>query len=388
MKIHTKRFIPFAKPEIGIAEKRAVIRCLNSNWITTGTKAEEFENTFAETVGAKYAISVSSCTAALHLSLIANGISEGDEVIVSPLTFVSTINAIEYCKAKPIFVDISPNCYTIDSYKIEAAITKQTKAIIAVHYGGNPCHLEKINQIAQKYKLKVIEDAAHALGTYYQKKMIGNSDNLVCFSFYATKNITTGEGGMIVTNNEKYIDLLRELRLHGLSKDAWNRYGRNGEWSYDVKTVGYKYNMPDILAVIGIEQLKKLKMFNAKRKRIVERYQKRLQSSIELLHLPQNNEASICSYFLYPIILSKSENRDGLVKYLQMNGIQTSVLFIPVYRFSYYIQKYHFDIANFPETERVFQGLVCLPLYPSLSLRKVDTICKCIKKFLKEGERC
>jgi len=358
--------IPFAEPYLSEEELKEVVACIKSNWLTTGTKTLEFEESFRKYVGSKYAIAVSSCTAALHLSLIVNGISSGDEVITSPLTFVSTINVIEHCGAKPVLVDVDPDTLNIDPKKIEEAISPKTKAIIAVHYGGHPCDMADINSIAEKYQLTVIEDAAHAIGAEYGGLKVGNSNNLVCFSFYPTKNITTGEGGMITTNNPEYIDKLIKLRLHGLSKDAWARYSNTGQWTYDVEYPGFKYNLPDLLAAIGVEQLKKIDKFNGRRAQIISYYREQFEKHSGNVKLQKIKSGVKHSHFLFPVIL-KNHTRGEVINDLKKAGISTSVLFIPIYNFSYYKNKYHYCAKSFNICEENSKGLLCLPVYPSLA---------------------
>lgn len=230
--------IPYSKVTIGDSEIKAVTDWLKSGWLTTGIKSFEVEKKFAEFVGSSFAVAVSSCTAALHLSLLALGVQKDGEVIMSPMTFVSSANVVEYCNVRPVFVDIDPHTFSITPNAIEKAITNKTKAIIVVHYAGLPCEMDEINRIASKYHIPVIEDAAHAIGAVYNGKIIGNTNNLVCFSFYPTKSMTTGEGGMITTNNNKIIRKIQKLRLHGMNHDAWERYGNSKKLRYDVDCVG------------------------------------------------------------------------------------------------------------------------------------------------------
>lgn len=376
------RSIPFAKPSITEEEVDEVVKCMKSNWLTTGKKTIEFEEMFKRYIGADYALAVSSCTAALHLSLKVNDIGNGDEVITTPLTFVSTINVIEICGAKPVLVDIERDSMTIDSSKIEKAITEKTKAIIAVHYGGNACDMDSINDIAKRHNLVVIEDAAHGLGTEYKGNKIGNTGNLVCFSFYPTKNMTTCEGGMITTNSPELINRLSRMRLHGLTKDAWKRYSNEGSWKYDVEMPGFKYNMPDIFSAIGIHQLKKLDTFNKKRNEIIEYYRKGLGQYKDDISMQITDEKVKHSGFLFPIVL-KTVQRDTIMERLKEKGINTSVLFIPIYEFTYYRNKYDFCLDDLTVCYDISKKLLCLPLYYDMSLEDaeyvVETLICCIQ---------
>ncbi|RKY89127.1 UDP-4-amino-4,6-dideoxy-N-acetyl-beta-L-altrosamine transaminase, partial [candidate division KSB1 bacterium] len=266
------RFLPFHQPSIDGEEIQEVVDTLKSGWITTGPKTKLFEKKFQEYIGCKYAIAVSSCTAGLHLALVAAGVGQGDEVITTPYTFATTGEVIIQIGAKPVFVDIEEDGFNIDVTKIPEAITPETKAIIPVHFAGEPCDMDEIMKIAQENNLFVIEDAAHAVGAEYKGKKIGNIGDVTVFSFYATKNLTTGEGGMVTTNNDELAEKIRLLSLHGISKDAWKRYTAEGSWYYEILYAGYKYNMTDIQASLGIHQLNKLEKFLSIRQKYAQRY--------------------------------------------------------------------------------------------------------------------
>lgn len=373
--------IPYSKITIDAGEIDAAINCMKSGWVTTGQKSFLFEKAFSEYVGSRYGVAVSSCTAALHLSLIVLGVHAGDEVIMSPMTFVSSANVVEYCNAKPVFADIDSHTFNITSESIEKVITKKTKAIIVVHYAGHPCDMDSINELAQKFHIPVIEDAAHAIGSVYRGKKIGNSNNLVCFSFYPTKSITTVEGGMITTNNEEYIEQLKRLRLHGMDRDAWKRYGKTSRWEYDVDEIGYKYNMPDLFASIGIEQLKKIESFQTRRQEIGNFYDNIFKEETEYLSIQNIENDVIHSRFMYAISLLDSKNREQFIQYLKKNGVQVSVLFKPVYKFTHYKNKYHYQLKDYPICEKFFQGLVCLPIYPLLNNNEVQYIVDLVLDF-------
>lgn len=269
--------VPFYTPYIGQEEIDEVSAAIRSNWLTKGQKTKDFEDKFAHYVGSKHALGLNSCTAGLHLAQKVLRIGEGDEVITTPYTFAATVNTILHCGAEPVFVDIDPITMNIDPVEIEKAITPKTKAIIPVHFAGFPCDMDQIMDIARRHKLKVIEDAAHAVYTKYHDRFIGSISDITCFSFYATKNLCTGEGGMITTDDQELMDELQVLSLHGMSKNAWNRYTDKGSWFYEIESPGYKYNMTDIQASLGLVQLGKLEEMQTLRKKIAERYQAALR---------------------------------------------------------------------------------------------------------------
>ncbi len=262
-----REFIPFHVPQIDDDEIRSVVETLKSGWLTTGAKTKQFEEAFARYLGVRHAIAVNSCTAALHLALDAVGVGEGDEVIVPSMTFTATAEVVLYFKAKPVLVDCLPDTLNIDPDQVERAISSKTKAIIPVHFGGQPCDMGAILDVARRHNLYVIEDAAHALPAKYRQQSIGSIGDITCFSFYATKTITTGEGGMATTDNPEWASRMRMMSLHGISHDAWKRYAKEGSWYYEVVRPGFKYNLTDIAAAIGVEQLKKCDAFGAARKK-------------------------------------------------------------------------------------------------------------------------
>jgi perosamine synthetase len=375
--------IPFAPPYITEDEINAVVDVLKSGWLSMGYKTVEFENKFAEYVGCKHAVATNSCTSALFLSLKVLDIKEGDEVITTPFTFAATANTIVHCRAKPVFVGINERTYNIDSGKIEEKITDKTKAILVVHYGGQPANMKKIMNIAKEYDLKVIEDAAHAVGSEYEKgKKVGSLGNLTCFSFYATKPMTTGEGGMITSNNDELDEELRILRLHGISRDAWKRYLEKDSWYYEVIEAGYKFNPTDISSAVGLEQLKKLDWMNERRKGIAEYYNEHLQD-LDIIR-PYVNPNVKSSYHLYPIRLI-NHNRNEFIKKMAQDGIGTSVHFIPLHLMPFYKAKYGYETGYLPITEKVFENIVSLPIYPQLTENQLQCIVESIKKILGEG---
>lgn len=295
--------LPYNLPLIEEEEIQAVVDCLKSNWVTKGPKTVEFEKRFAEYVGAKHAIAVNSCTAGLHIALVGAGIGEGDEVLTTPMTFTSTANVIIHCGATPVFVDIDPKTMNIDHTKIEEKITSKTKAIIPVHIAGLPCEMDEIMDIAKRHNLFVLEDAAHAVYTQYKGRMIGSIGNATAFSFYATKNLMTGEGGMVTTNDEELAAKLRTYSLHGMSRNAWNRYTAKGSWFYEVEFPGYKYNMTDIQAALGLAQLSKLGFMQTIRELTVEHYNEAF-SKLPELEIPTNLDHARHAWHLYVIKLN------------------------------------------------------------------------------------
>ncbi len=378
-----KKFIPFSQPMFGQEEKKEVIAAMDSGWVTLGPKTKEFEEQFAKYVGSKYAIGVTSCTAALFLSLLSSGIGEGDEVITTIFTFAATANAIIHTGAKPVFVDIEKDTFNIDPKKIQEKITKKTKAIIPVHYAGRPVNLDAIHEIAKKNNLLVIEDAAHAVGSKYKSKMIGSFGNLVCYSFHPIKNISTGDGGMITTDNEEVAQKLSRLRLHGMSKDAWKRHSAAGSWRYDILEAGYKYNMTDIAAALGIHQLKKLEKFITARTKYAEIYTG-LLSKVPEVTVPTSGTNVRNSWNLYTIKVDTKKlsiTRDEIIEELKSMNIGVSVYFVPLHLFTYY-KKYGYKPGDFPVAEKVFEGIISLPLYPKMTKSEVAYVAKSLEKII------
>lgn len=374
---------PF-KHSIGQEEIDEVVDTLKSDWITTGPKTFKFEEIFFEYVNSKYAIAVNSCTAALHLAVIALGIGNGDEVITTPYTFAATAEVVINANAKPVFVDVEKDTYNIDPAKIEEKITDKTKAIIVVHYAGHACEMDKIMEIAEKYDLYVIEDAAHAIGSKYKDKKIGSIGDATCFSFYATKNITTAEGGMITTNRGDLADKMRILSLHGISKDAWKRYSSEGSWYYEIAYSGYKYNMSDLQASIGIHQMKKLDQMQKRREEIADMYNKSF-GPIPQITTPTVKSYTTHAWHLYPIQVNSdllSINRNEFIEALKAENIGTSVHFIPLHLHPYYKEKYGFKGDDFPNAESLYQNEISLPIYPKMEDKDVEDVISAVKKII------
>lgn len=388
-------FIPYCQHTIDDDEIQEVVHTLRSNWLTSGPKTLQFEGEFAEYIGCQYAVAVSSCTAGLHLALSAYGIKAGDEVITTPLTFCATAEVIEYQQARPVFVDIDADSFNINPLLIEEKITPRTKAIMPVHYGGIPCELTKIYEIADRYGLKIIEDAAHATGTIYQNRKIGSLGYPTVFSFYPTKNMTTVEGGVITTNDAEIAEKLKILSLHGISKDAWKRYSNQGQWYYEIHQLGYKYNFSDLQAALGIHQLKKLEIFNTIREQYARLYYDALKE-IPCLGMPKwydryfaslQNCGFKNSWHLFVLMVELEQlkiDRAQFISELKSRGIGTSVHFIPLHLQPYYAKKYGYKEGDFPVTENVYSRIISLPLYPKLTREEITRIISVLQEIVEE----
>ena len=387
MEKQIQHYIPFSIPSIGDEEIVEVIDTLRSGWITTGPRTHEFERRFAAYIGVDNAIAVNSCTAGLHLALTANGVGPGDEVITTPFTFAATGEVIIHCGAKPVFADIASDSFNIDPQNIEMKISSATRAIIPVHFAGEPCKMDEILRIADKYELAVIEDAAHALGTKYKGKSIGTIGAATSFSFYATKNLTTGEGGMITTSDANLAHKMRILSLHGLSRDAWKRYSKTGTWYYEIEEIGFKYNMSDIQAAIGLKQLEKFSSLQRRRKILANYYRTKLQD-IDEIALPEQPTWSEHAWHLF-VIRVKNNNypisRNELLEKLNANGIGTSVHFIPLHLQPYWRDRYHFNPDDYPIALDVYQRAVSLPIYPKMTEDDVEFVIATVRSILKSS---
>jgi dTDP-4-amino-4,6-dideoxygalactose transaminase len=374
--------IQFHKAYITDEDINGVVDALKSGWITMGPKTIEFEEKFREYIDNKFAVSCNSATAALHLALKAIGLKENDEVIIPTNTFIATAEVITYFNAKPILCDIDSKTHNIDVTKIEKLINDKTRAIIPVHFGGQPCDMDEIFEIAGKYNLKVIEDAAHALPSTYKGDKIGSlsKSDITCFSFYATKTLATGEGGMAVTSNEEYAKKMKVNRLHGIAKDAWDRYTNYGSWYYEVIDNGNKYNTTDINSALGISQLKKVDWMMKKRQEIALKYNHAF-SKCKKIEIPFIKPDRETSWHLYVI---KVENRNKLIERLKKNGVGCSVHFIPVHKHPYYKERYKYVDSNYPVANEVFEKSLSLPIYPGMDEYEINYV---IETVLKEVEK-
>jgi dTDP-4-amino-4,6-dideoxygalactose transaminase len=379
-------FLPYSLPFIDDDEINGVIDTLKSNWLSKGPKTAEFESKFAEYVGAKHAIGMNSCTSALHIALLSKGIGPGDEVITTPLTFAATANTIIHTGATPVFVDVDPNSGCIDPSKIEDKITDKTRAIVPVHYAGQACDMDEIMKITKKYGLFVSEDAAHAIYTMYKGKMIGGIGDATSFSFYATKNLCTGEGGMLTTNDDGLAETARVISLHGMSANAWNRYGKGGSWFYEILYPGYKYNMTDIQAALGLCQLKKLE----KMQQIRENYARTYNSAFENIpgiEVFKNINGNRHSWHLYLIRIDDKIlkiSRDEFIVELAKENIGTSVHFIPLHLHPYYQNKFGYKRGDFPVAEAIYDSVISLPLYPKMKEEDVRDVITSVTKIVEK----
>lgn len=362
-------FIPFHRALIEAEELSAVADVLQSGWLTTGPRTKQFEASFAQYIGATNAVAVSSCTAALHLALASIGLQEYDEVILPTMTFAASAEVVLYFNARPVLLDCAPRSFHMDITRIKNAITPRTKAILVVHYAGCPCDMDPILDLARRFQLKVIEDAAHALPARYKDKTVGTIGDLTCFSFYATKTLTTGEGGMVTTENPEYAERIRRLSLHGISRDAWKRYSAEGSWRYDIEEMGYKYNLTDIQAAIGLAQLAKCDAMRASRAALADHYTREL-SSLDAFITPTVPRYVEHAWHLYVLEVNESAlriNRDQVIEELKQRGIGASVHFIPLHLHPLYQQRFGYRAGHFPYAEACFAGALSLPLYPSLT---------------------
>lgn len=382
-------FLPFHVPSIGEEEIAAVVGVLKSGWLTTGSKVRKFEDEFSRFVGARHAVAVNSATAALHLALAAVGVAEGDEVIVPTMTFAATAEVVLYLKAKPVLVDCLPDTLNIDPDAIEKALTPRTRAVIPVHFGGQPCDSARILSLARARGLKVIEDAAHALPALDHSRMIGAIGDITCFSFYATKTMTTGEGGMATTDDPAWAEKMRLLSLHGISHDAWNRYSAEGSWYYEVASVGYKYNLTDIAASLGLEQLKKCRAFAVARQRIAEAYTAGFADLPEL-RTPICDPAKEHAWHLYVIQLELERlklDRREFIEALRQQNIGSSVHFIPLHLHPFYRQTFGYQPGDFPVAADAYRRIVSLPIYPGMSDADVEDVIAAVRGIVKGHRR-
>ena len=369
---------PAYEPWISDEDKKIVKKTLTQSMLTLGPQLEKFENDFCKYSKAKYAVAVSNCTAALHLSLMALGIKKDDEVIIPDLTFVADANAILACNAKPVIVDINKENFFLSISNIKKNITKKTKAIIPVHIYGQVCNIEDILDVAKDNNLKVIEDCAHAVGTFHKSKHVGTLGNTGCFSFYPTKNITTAEGGMVITNSEKIAEKVRQLRNHGMTKSLKSRYSSEYPWIFDIKQPGYNYRLDEIRAALGITQLKRIKKINELRKKASSYYNKNLQN-IPGIILPDMVNDKTHSYHLYTIRVTKPYklSRNQLFKKLKDNGIRTTVYWMPIHKYTAY--RKFVKTSNILNTTKIYDEILALPLFPNISKKHQDAVIKVIK---------
>jgi dTDP-4-amino-4,6-dideoxygalactose transaminase len=375
--VKAARQIPYALPYLGPEEEELVLDALRSGWVTTGPKTVEFERRFADYVGATHSLALNSCTAALHLALLGAGVGKGDEVITTPLTFCATVNTILHVGGRPVLADVDSDTLCLSPSAVEAKITRRTKAILPVHYAGCPADMAAFKDLAKAHNLALIEDAAHAIGTESMGRPIGAIGDFTCFSFYATKNLTTGEGGMLTCEDGAAIDRLRMLSLHGMSRDAWKRYTASGSWWYQVEAAGFKYNLTDVASAIGLAQLAKFEEMQAIREAYVAKYHAALGEAGFELPPDSQKAGDKHSWHLYLLRLDPMRitvDRGTFIDLLKEAGIGTSVHFIPIHMHPYYQQELGVKPGDYPVTDKAFSRMLSLPLYPRMSAEDVDYV--------------
>jgi perosamine synthetase len=366
--------VPFVLPEITSHDKKTILQVLNNNLLTDGPNLKDFENKFAKFTGAKYAIGVSNATAALQLSLKAIGIKKDDEVIVPDITFVATANSVIFANATPVIADVSEDDFNISLVSIEKSITKRTKAIIPVHFAGKPCQMIKIKKLAKKYNIKIIEDCAHAIGSQTNKKHVGTFGETGCFSFYPTKNLTTFEGGMVITNSKKIAEKIKLLRNHGIMRSLHDRFSKGKPWDYDVLLPGYNYRLDEIRSALGVSQLKRLIANNKKRQNAFRYYNSSLKKKTGVITPKmENNEVHSCHLYVLRIKKSKSHSRDAVFQKFLKNGIRSSVHYKPLHEFSVY-KKYGKTYDDLSNSKKLFKEFLSLPLYPQITKKQQDLV--------------
>ena len=379
-----KDYLPLSRPSIGEWEIEGVVSCLKSGWITTGPLCKSFEEKFCKLTGASYALSISSGTAGMHLLMLALGIKIGDEIITPSMTFASTINMITLSGAKPIFVDIDYDTLNIDADLIEEKINQKTKGIIPVHFAGAPADMDKILAIARRYHLFIIEDAAHGLGSYYKDIHVGGWGQIAIFSFHPIKNITTGEGGMITHSDDQLESRLRLLRFHGIERDAWKRYGKGGNPDYDIKAPGFKYNLTDIQAALGLAQLSRLNELNSRRRQLANLYAEGLGGleGVDLPGAPAYTHLHAWHLFVIKVI---SMDRERFMQRLSDYQIGYGIHFPAGHRLGYVQERYKIKKGELKETERANANLLSLPLFPDMKDEDVSYVCEAVLEILRNG---
>ena len=381
--------IPFHAACVGDDEARAAADVIRSGWLTMGPKTIEFEQNFASYVGARHAIGVSSCTAALHLALEAVGLQQGDEVLVPTTTFTATAEVVVYFKAIPVLVDVDPITLCIDPEEARKKVTSRTRAILPVHFAGQPCDMDRIKDLAASHSLHIIEDAAHSLPASFRGTPVGAISKLTAFSFYATKTLTTGEGGMVTTDDDDLADRMKLMRLHGIGRDAWKRYSNEGSWYYEVLNAGFKYNLTDMQSAIGIVQLNKCTEMRSLRARIARQYTEAF-SQYEEMETPTVLTDRESAWHLYVLRLHLDRlkiGRSEFVEQLKQRGVGTSVHFIPLHMHPYYRDTYHYCHESFPIALREYYRSFSLPIYPGMSPDQVAYVIDQVREVVKQARR-
>jgi len=384
-----KDFLVFGNPQIEEDEIKEVVDCLRSGWISTGPRVAQFEEQFKQYIGSKHALALNSCTAGLHLSMIVAGLKPGDEVITTPMTFAATANAILHTGASPVFVDIELSSMTIDPGLIEEKISPKTKAILPVHLCGRPCNMDRIMGIAKNHNLLVIEDAAHAIEAQYQGKKIGTIGDMAVFSFYVTKNLVTGEGGMVTTDNDEYAEKIQTYGLHGMSKGAWRRYSDEGFKHYQIIFPGFKYNMMDLQAALGIHQLKRLEAGLARREELWKRYDEAFKDLPVVTPAPPEKNTRHARH-LYTILVKLEDvkaDRDTIQQSLHEENIGTGIHYISLHLHQYYRERYGFKPDDFPKALYVSERTISLPLSTKLTDDDVQDVIDAVRKVMDRYSR-
>jgi dTDP-4-amino-4,6-dideoxygalactose transaminase len=382
------KFLPFSPPLLGDDEIREVVDTLRSDWITTGPKTRKFEEEFAASVGSPAALALNSCTAGLHVALVTLGIGPGDEVVTTPNTFAASVNVIEHVGARPVLADIAPDTLNIDPAAVERAITPRTKAILVVHFAGHPADLDALRAIADARGIPIVEDAAHAVAARYKGTPIGGTGNLTSFSFYATKNLTTAEGG-ILTGSQEQLERARVISLHGMSRDAWKRYDKSGGWRYDILLPGFKYNMTDLQASLGLVQLRRLADLQARRRKVVDIYRAAFEN-LDALELPTTRPGVEHAWHLYVVRLRQGAltiDRDRFIEELKARNIGSSVHFIPIHMHSYYREKYGYRADDFPVASANFERVLSLPLSAAITEGDAHDVVAAVRDIVTEFRR-
>lgn len=383
------REVPFHRAAVGEEEIAAVAEVIRSGWLTMGPKTIEFEQQFAAYVGTRYAVAVSSGTAALHLALDAAGIGPGHEVLVPATTFTATGEVVKYLRARPVLVDVDPQTMNIDALDAASKVTPRTRAIVPVHLAGFPCDMEQIHSLARDRRLRVVEDAAHALPSEYRGVRIGSLSELTAFSFYATKTLTTGEGGMITTDDPQYVKRIKLMRLHGIAGDAWKRYSHNGSWYYEVLEGGYKYNLTDMQAALGLVQLAKCDALRDSRARVAARYNEAF-GRISALEPPSSSPDRDSAFHLYILRLHLERlkiDRNAFVTELRSRGIGTSVHFIPLNLHPFYQKAYGYGPGDCPVAEAEFARSISLPIFPGMDDSEINQVIDAVVEVCREAKR-
>lgn len=378
--------VPLADIDFGVEEEEAVLRVVRSRWLSMGEETQSFEKEFAEFTGAKYALAVTNATAALHMACMAVGLGPGDEVIVPSLTFVATSNAVRYTGATPVFADVeSEGWLTISPDSIEKCITEKTRAILIVHYAGYPCDMPAIQAIAKKYNLAILEDSAHTIGSYLDGRHLGTFGEVGCFSFFSNKNMTTGEGGMVTTNDGTLAEKLRVLRSHGMTSLTWDRH-KGHAWTYDVVDLGYNYRIDELRSAVGRAQLKKVVHFNQRRAELTRLYRDLLSELAPEVNVPFNEERGVSCHHIMPVLLPKNTNRVEFMEAMKAEGVQTSIHYPPIHHFQNYEGHKEFLRTELSVTEDVCGREVTLPLYPLLKDEDVRTVVEAVQSSLRGGK--